>query len=186
MLFDVCCRNSLVIKKGELYGCGRNSYGELGLGHNRQVDTFTKIDHTFDGSGVKSIKSNETFSLALTNDGNVFSCGSVFSKALGFSVNDSKDVLIFTRIPTLKNIIMIDATNFFSVAVSCNKVYVWGVIYRNEFPRSRSIEWIIPTEINPACDHIYKIATGPGFLIVLTNTGLWILGSWYGCVSHGD
>ena len=56
---------------GEVFGCGNNSCGQLGIGKNKITTTLpTKVDDKNMGT-VKSISCGDEFSLFLNDDGKV-------------------------------------------------------------------------------------------------------------------
>jgi len=60
---------------GEVFGCGNNSCGQLGIGKNKITTTLpTKVDDKNMGT-VKSISCGDEFSLFLNDDGKVFAAG---------------------------------------------------------------------------------------------------------------
>ena len=62
---------------GSVHGTGWNHVGQLGLGHSHPVTQFTKLDLGFCGDQkVDSLAAGWDFSLLLTDQGDVYSCGS--------------------------------------------------------------------------------------------------------------
>ena len=55
---------------GNVWGCGGNQHGQLGLGHN--VPTFQKINNL---PPIISIAAGDSFSLFIDDNGSVWSCG---------------------------------------------------------------------------------------------------------------
>ncbi len=72
---------------GQVYAFGDNGYGQLGLGYDFAENT-TKIDF-FDDKPLKQIATGEDFSLFLTQDGQVFSCGANAYGQLGLGHNNT-------------------------------------------------------------------------------------------------
>ena len=60
---------------GRVHGTGWNHVGQLGLGHTEPVNVFTKLDLGHDQK-IVSLAAGWDFSLLLTEDGDVYSCGS--------------------------------------------------------------------------------------------------------------
>lgn len=75
-----------------LYSCGYNDHGQLGLGHNEDKNTFQLIDlNHFNHEKIKNISSNGYFSMAITEkNGNdkLYSWGHNYYGQLG--LNDTK------------------------------------------------------------------------------------------------
>ena len=65
-------RKTLILKSnGDLYGCGINSNGELGLGDRLGRSAFFKINHN-----VSSVSYNDDCVYIIKNDGSLWACGS--------------------------------------------------------------------------------------------------------------
>ena len=72
---DVCDDTILAIKSdGTLWGCGRNDYGQLGVGDLNDRYSLTQISTSTDWLAVSV---NYTNSCALKNDGTIYTCGEV-------------------------------------------------------------------------------------------------------------
>ena len=61
-------------RAGNVYTTGWNNVGQLGLGHTQSVHVFTKIDSFCDK--IIEIAAGWDFSIFLTEQGEVFTCGS--------------------------------------------------------------------------------------------------------------
>ena len=73
-------RSSLILSKtGEVWGVGKNSEGELGLGHNNPVSQFEKTSL----SNIKDIQITDKAAYALSNTGEVWVSGSNLYGNLG-------------------------------------------------------------------------------------------------------
>jgi len=59
---------------GDVYGCGNNEKGQIGLGKKQSVSTPTKVDNS-DMGCVKQVRCGDEFSLFLNTDGKVFVVG---------------------------------------------------------------------------------------------------------------
>lgn len=80
-----------VTKSGQVYGRGKNLYGELGLGDNTERTEWTSIPF-FADKPVKKVALKKHHALFLTMDSKVFSCGSSDVGAL--VPNDSSDLTV--------------------------------------------------------------------------------------------
>ena len=86
---------TLVLKNdGTLWGCGRNDYGQLGLGDTRNRTTFTKI--IANTNDVKSIHCGNEHTLMLKNNGTLWACG--WNKFGQLGLNDTNNKNVFTII----------------------------------------------------------------------------------------
>jgi alpha-tubulin suppressor-like RCC1 family protein len=60
----------LLTENGDLYTCGENNFGQLGLGHKNNINTLTYVS-----SGWKVIRSGWQHTLAIDNTGDLYACG---------------------------------------------------------------------------------------------------------------
>lgn len=78
----------LLTESGNVYACGLNNMGQLGLG---SLDTpYTGVPlliPTLEGRGVVSLSGGEHHSLALTEDGDVYAFGRGDNNQLGLGVD---------------------------------------------------------------------------------------------------
>ncbi|XP_046391938.1 probable E3 ubiquitin-protein ligase HERC4 isoform X1 [Ischnura elegans] len=64
-----------VSKSGAVFGWGKNTFGQLGLGDHAENKSFPTQLKTLRTVGVKYISCGDDFSVFLTKDGGVFTCG---------------------------------------------------------------------------------------------------------------
>jgi len=89
--------NFAISEKGEVYGWGLNSFGQLGLGHDKNVDSpqlipaLTKLD-------IVEMAAGSFHSLALSRDGSVYSFGQGRDGQLGHDAEEEKPVFEPTQI----------------------------------------------------------------------------------------
>ena len=96
-----CGYNYTIILKnnGTLWGCGRNDYGQLGLGDKTNRTTFTEITTNVDD--IKSVYCGSNHTLILKNDGTLWGCGCNDYGNLG--LGDSASRTTFTQVTTNAN-----------------------------------------------------------------------------------
>ena len=99
---SVCCGMShtfILENDGTLWGCGRNDYGQLGLGDTTNRTTFTQI--TTNADNIKSVYCGEAHTIILKNDGTLWSCGANSDGRLG--LGDGNHRYTFTQATTNVN-----------------------------------------------------------------------------------
>jgi len=84
---------------GNVYACGYNSYGQLGLGHTNNVKNVTQINFP-GGTKIVDVVSDLYSTWYVDTEGNVYSCGNNESGQLG--LGDKTNRNIPTKIPGLK------------------------------------------------------------------------------------
>ena len=93
MNYQVACGmfHTFILKNdGSVWACGRNQYGQLGLGDTVSRTTFTQVNI----SDVKQISCGYEFTYILKNDGSLWSCGSNGNGQLGLGNNTDKKHLL--------------------------------------------------------------------------------------------
>ncbi|KAJ3425992.1 btk-binding protein-related [Anaeramoeba flamelloides] len=105
-----------------LYSCGRNNYGELGIGSTVAQNTPTIVKN-FQGSEILTVSLGYSHSILINNKGQTYSCG--YWRFNGLGGNNT----IFTLIPQLKEkkaVQLATGTNGTLVLTNQNELYGWG------------------------------------------------------------
>jgi alpha-tubulin suppressor-like RCC1 family protein len=76
----------LLTKDNDLYACGFNKNGQLGLYDKEDREEFTKVNYIFDGN-IINIACGERHSVILTDKNKIYTCGSNIEGQLGFEEN---------------------------------------------------------------------------------------------------
>jgi len=185
MLFETNGVHSLLAIDNELWVWGSNCFGELGIGNNNYVQTPVAVDCQFDNSGIKSIKLTNCKSFVLTRAGNIFASGD----NRNFQISDNNDVdktsSVFIKNKFLKNISIFGTTDNQCIAVTkSGELYIWGK--REIFDYSIDSFIIEPKILNIDYNHVYNIFCSYNYSVIVTDTGLWIVGYYYSLINYGD
>ena len=95
---QVACgdNHTFILKNdGSIWGCGDNLYGQLGLSHTNDMNTFTKVGTNINND-VKQVACGVYYTFILKNDGSIWACGRNNYGQLG--LNDTSDRTTFTQI----------------------------------------------------------------------------------------
>eukprot|EP01084_Bolivina_argentea_P313500 542895_1 len=145
----------VVCADGSVWSLGRGAHGELGHGRHPKLLTefFTKVK-SLNKYHMKSVSAGNYFSLVLSDDGNVWSCGINTSAQCGLGYCDDDRNRLPTKIDyferTKIKIMSIECGDSHSIALSNRgKVYVWGNNHKGQCAINKSIEELvtIPTLI---------------------------------------
>lgn len=110
---------------GSAWGCGLNTYGQLGLGDDTQRNTFTKVTTNINND-VKQIACGDNHTFVLKNDGTVWACGYNGAGQLGLNNNTTKST--FTKINANTNVKQI-ACGYTYTYILKNDGSVWATGY---------------------------------------------------------
>jgi len=166
--------STLVVISGELWVCGKNDYGQLGVGHKEDVRTFTRIESEFTKLGIKQVKSGYTHSLVLTNSGEVYGAGNNQSFQLGLHDNLNGSTT-FIKLP-IENVQKVECSGNFCMAISENNLYIWGHIFKHQYGH---YQFTMPTKIiSTQYNEVYNIFSGSTSdqtnFIIETNNGIFL------------
>jgi alpha-tubulin suppressor-like RCC1 family protein len=166
-------KHSIILdEEGSVYACGSNRFGQLALNRSQEYSTnFIKIYfHDLIGSKIIDISGGRRHSLALDDEGNVYSWGFNGVGSLG-NESDSQSSTETFLVSSLKTKIeKISSSNDYSVVLDVKgNLYGWGYNEYGQFSNKLGIERI-PIKI-PNINNVTQIATGPRFLLALTMDG---------------
>jgi alpha-tubulin suppressor-like RCC1 family protein len=88
----------ILTKNNELYACGSNEYGQLGLGDTHDHDIFTKVDIP----NVSTVTSGEYHTMIITKDNELYSCGCNDVGQLGLGDRKHRNIFTKVNIPTTR------------------------------------------------------------------------------------
>jgi hypothetical protein len=82
--------NIILNENNELYVCGDNIYGQLGLGDRTNRNTYIKIKHNF--GKIKNIYCGGDHNIILNNKNELFVCGDNYVGQLGLGDNINRNI----------------------------------------------------------------------------------------------
>jgi alpha-tubulin suppressor-like RCC1 family protein len=164
----------LVSSTGQLFACGMNSAGQLGLGDTKIRNTLTRVPFPL---AVISVAGGLTHSLFVVNDGSVWSFGCNTQGQLGLGENIFEVSLVPMQIPDLCNATKIAAGYDFSLVLDTNgSVYCFGCNKFGYLGLSDISSRLEPVK-NPYLKDIQHISAGTYHALALdTNGAVWTFG----------
>ena len=187
----VCCgyyHTFILENDGTLWGCGRNDYGQLGLGDTTNRSTFTQV--TTNADDIKSIYCGGYHTFMLKNDGTLWSTGCNEHGQLG--LGDTTNRTTFTQVTTnTDNIKQVYCGGYNYTLILKNNGTLWGcgLNDKGQLGLGSSYYSITTfTEITTNVDNIKRVYCGSEHNFMLKNDGtLWGCG-WneYGQLGLGD
>ena len=81
----------VLTEDSQLWACGLNYWGQLGLGDNNNSNILTKLDWT--GGSIKQIACGDTHTFVLTDDNQLWACGANYQGQLGLDDYENKKTL---------------------------------------------------------------------------------------------
>ena len=169
-----CGGNYTIILKndGTLWGCGCNTFGQLGLGDKTNRTTFTQI--TTNINDIKEIYCGGSHTFMLKNDGTLWSCGYNYNGQLG--LGDSDDRYTFTEIATNANDIKSICCGSHHTLILKNDGSLWGTGRNNcsQLGLGDTTDRTIFTQVTTNINNIKEIYCGANHTLILKNDGtLW-------------
>ncbi|KAJ3451355.1 btk-binding protein-related [Anaeramoeba flamelloides] len=126
-----------------MYGCGNNSFGELGVGSIGSQSSPTVVKN-FKGSEILTVNTGHYHSILITKEGQTFGCGYRFENGHGVQKT------IFTLIPQLKQkkaVQLVTGINGTLALTDQNELYGWG-FGKYLFPTTEFNDPRFPTKIS--------------------------------------
>lgn len=168
--------HALCLTSTGLYGRGSNIVGELGLGKNKYIKEWTKID--IDGE-VLLLEAGKFFTVILTTTG-LYSTGSNNHGQLG--LGNTKSAYEFTHIKIESDVSSISCSTSALFVLMTTGLYACGCNTQKNLaiPSEASIISLL-TQVSGLTGIIKKIALGEDHTMVLTGEGLFGSGNnFYG------
>ena len=180
----------ILTKSGAVFTYGDNTYGQLGTGDTRSIDSPTSITTAFEGKVVQ-IAALGNHSLALTEDGRIYSWGQNNHGQVGngrigdgYDVLSPMDITNSLGLPAGTHVIEVYAAWESSFALTNDgRIFAWGANNQGQLATGDIGDKSLPTEITfPFDGKMIKLATD-SHVLALTDTGH--LYSW-GYNDHGQ
>jgi len=163
--------HSLVVHdSGEIFAFGGNRFGQLGIGNNINQLVPIKINYLMD-IPIQSVICGFEHSMALTNQGNVYSFGNNVKGQLGkgTSFNNS---FIPVKIDMLGNIKQLSSGNSHTMALSNEGfIYVFGDNKQGQLGTGDRKIRTVPIKLESVTS-IVQVACGNAYSHVLTTDGI--------------
>lgn len=169
----------LLTESGELYVFGNNSYGQLGLEGTtaRYIPTLNSLPN---GVKIKSIAVGEYHSIALGEDGNIYSWGRNLTGQLGTGDTVNRYIPTIINLPNNVKPISISVGASHSSALGDDgQLYLWGSSGLGQMGTGNSVSIIVPTPLKlPNRAKPASISNGYGHILVTdTNGDIYAWGS---------
>jgi alpha-tubulin suppressor-like RCC1 family protein len=106
---------------GRVLGCGRNEYGQLGIGNNERTNLPTYVQKSLTPNdileNIVQISSSGIYTMFLETTGRVLGCGDNNYGQLGIGINEAKNLPVYvqkslTSNDVLENIVQISAGGY--------------------------------------------------------------------------
>ena len=174
-----CSGNHTIILKndGNVWACGWNSAGQLGLGNTTNRNTFTQVITNINND-VKQIVCGHGCTFILKNDGSVWACGSSSGGQLGLGDYTNKNT--FTQVTTNINNDVKQIVTGYRTYILKNDGSVWACGWNDRGQlglgdtTSRNTFTKVTTNIN---NDVKEVSCGTEFTFILKNDGsVWACG----------
>jgi alpha-tubulin suppressor-like RCC1 family protein len=181
----------VLLTNGQLYGCGDNYDGQLGLGDYQDRVTFTPIiiPNLEEGVKIQQVVAGSSHTLVLLTNGQLYGCGGNFDGELGLGDKEERTTFTLITIPNLEKGVKIQQvvteSSHTLVLLTNGQLYGCGDNDSGQLglgdsqKRTTFTQIIIPALKDNV--RIQQVVTGWDYtLVLLTN------GQLYGCGANGN
>jgi alpha-tubulin suppressor-like RCC1 family protein len=178
--------NIILNENNELYVCGNNYYGQLGLGDYNIRYTYTKLEHNF--GKIKNIYCGEHHNIILNENNELYVCGHNNFGQLGLGDNYNRNV--YTKLEhnfgKIKNIYC--GANHNIILNENNEVYVCGYNNYGQLGLNHYFNINVYEKLEHNFGKIKNIFCGEYHSIILNeNNEIYVCGrNEYGQLGLGD
>jgi alpha-tubulin suppressor-like RCC1 family protein len=125
MAWPVFLGYSLAGENGEVYACGRNTNGQLGLGDTNNRNTWTSVNVPILNGVVKTVIAGYYHSFLLLENGEVYACGYNNDGQLGLGDTGDRNIWTLVNVPgVVKTVIAVYWHSF--LLLENGEVYACG------------------------------------------------------------
>ena len=89
MIFTSSNHNIILTHNNELYVCGLNKFGQLGLGDDNKRNQYVKLEHNF--GQIKNIFCSRDHNIILNEQNELYVCGLNYEGQLGLGDNVNRN-----------------------------------------------------------------------------------------------
>ncbi|KAL5481420.1 hypothetical protein EMCRGX_G021569 [Ephydatia muelleri] len=182
----------VIFGDGVMKGCGKGSYGRLGLGSSDSEPTLKAINTFPPGMVIRKVASSrgsDGHSLAITGQGKVYSWGDGNYGKLGHGDHITQKLPKLIEALSEKVVRQVACGNRHSAAITADgELYTWGEGDYGRLGHGTTASVKVPTKV-AAIELVQQVACGAAHTLVLSMDGLtvWSFGSGdLGKLGHGD
>ncbi|KAJ3680348.1 hypothetical protein LUZ60_016626 [Juncus effusus] len=179
----------ILTRNGQVYTCGNNSHGQLGQGDSTERLTPALVKHLVGPNKVVQVTAGPSYSLAIMDDGSVYSFGSVNNFCLGHG--DQSDEFLPRVLEFFKrrevHVVRVSAGDEHVLAIdSSGYVYSWGRGYCGALGHGNQNDKAGPELITALKGQIaVQVCARKRKTFVLTDSGSVFAFGWMGFGSLG-
>ncbi|KAK8957481.1 Ultraviolet-B receptor UVR8 [Platanthera zijinensis] len=181
---------AFVMQSGEVFTCGDNSSFCCGLGEVRRAIFRPTAVEALKGIPCKQVATGLSFTVILSKDGHVFTCGSNTHGQLGHG--DNLDRATPTRVESLEGVVQVAAGASYTFALTNDgAVYSFGSCSNFCLGHGDQHDELLPRTIQSLMMkkvHVVRVSAGDEHAVVLDSNGhVYTWGRGYcGALGHGD
>lgn len=171
---------TVILTKKELFVCGANDSGQLGLGDNSERLTFEPVERSFlnEDDEIQEISCGKKHTLIVTKKGVVYATGSNTSGQLG--LGDELDRNTFTEVATVsEKILQIACGAAHTLMVTEKSVYATGYNAFGQLGTGDKLNKLVFTPVTIPADRILKVVCGQFHSLIASENHVYATGCNY-------